>query len=85
VFSFVVIVTSQTSENAKGVTTMMLYDISTQYQAERIKTPAEQRRADAQLGMMAAEVSSLWRRATRPAQVLRGIWTRRARTTLYAG
>ena len=36
---------------------MMLYDMSVQYQAERIKTAAEQRRADEQLGMMAAELS----------------------------
>ena len=47
---------------------MMLYDMSVQYQAERIKTAAEQRRADEQLGMMAAEVSRLWRRVTRPAR-----------------
>ena len=45
---------------------MMLYDMSVQHQAERIKTAAEQRRADEQLGMMAAEVSRLWRRVTRP-------------------
>ena len=77
-------VTSQTSENAKGVLTMMLYDTTAQYQAERIKTAAEQRRADDQLGMMAAEVSRFWRRVTRPAQALRGFRDRHGRTALYA-
>jgi hypothetical protein len=77
-------VTSQTSENAKGVITMMLYDTTTRYQAERIKTAAEQRRDDDQLGMMAAEVSRFWRRVTRPAQALRGLRDRHGRTALYA-
>ena len=63
---------------------MMMYSMTTQYQAERIKTTAEQRRADEQIGMMAARASSAWRRVTRPAQALRGSWARRARTTLYA-
>jgi hypothetical protein len=61
--------------------TMMLYDMSRQYHAERIQTPAERRRTDEQLGMMAAEMSQLWRRLTRPARVLRG---RQARTAFYA-
>jgi hypothetical protein len=34
---------------------------------------AEQRRADEQLGRMAAQVSQFWRRATRPARALRGL------------
>ena len=63
---------------------MMLYDMTTQYQIERIKTAAEQRRADDQLGMMAAEVSRFWRRVTRPAQALRGFLDRHGRTVLYA-
>ena len=63
---------------------MMLYHMTTQYQAERIKTAAEQRRADDQLGMMAAEVSRFWRRVTRPAQALRGFRDRQGRTALYA-
>ena len=50
---------------------MMIYDMTTQYQAERIKTAAEQRRADEQVGMMAAGVSRLWRRATRPVRASR--------------
>jgi hypothetical protein len=77
-------VTSQTSENAKGVITIMVYDMTTQYRAERIKTAAEQRRADDQLGMMAAEVSRFWRCVTRPAQALRGFRDRHGRTALYA-
>ena len=44
---------------------MMIYDMSRQYHAERIMSAAEQRRADEQLGRMAARTSELWRRATR--------------------
>jgi hypothetical protein len=46
--------------------TMMMYDMSRQYQVERRMSAAEQRRADEQLGRMAARTSELWRRATRP-------------------
>jgi hypothetical protein len=63
---------------------MMLYDMTTQYQAERIKSAAEQRRADDQLGMMAAEVSRLWQRVIRPARIVRGLRDRHGRTALYA-
>ena len=45
---------------------MMTYDMSRQYHAERMMSAAEQRRADEQLGRMAARTSELWRRATRP-------------------
>ncbi len=51
--------------------TMMFCDVSRQYHAERIRTAAEQRRADEQAGMMAAGVSRLWRRATRPVRASR--------------
>ena len=51
---------------------MMIYDMSRQYHAERIMSAAEQRRADEQLGRMAARVSNFWRRATRPARKLSG-------------
>jgi hypothetical protein len=47
--------------------TMMIYDMTLQHQAERRMSAAEQRRADEQLGRMAARVSRFWRRATRPA------------------
>ena len=47
---------------------MMFYDMTRQYQAERGMSAAEQRRADEQLGRMAARVSRAWRRATRPAR-----------------
>jgi hypothetical protein len=57
----------------------MLYDMSQQYQAERIKSTAERRRADAELGMMAADVSRLWQRITRPARALRGVRASRSR------
>ena len=63
---------------------MMLYDLTVQYHAERIKTAAEQRRVDDQLGMMAAEVSRFWRRVTRPAQALRGFRAGHGRTALSA-
>jgi hypothetical protein len=48
--------------------TMMMYDMSRQYHAERTMSAAERRRADEQLGRMAARVSRFWRRATRPAR-----------------
>ena len=51
---------------------MMMYDMTTQYQAGRVKTAAEQRRADEQIGMMAARAASVWQRVTRPAPALRG-------------
>jgi len=51
---------------------MMMYDMSRQYHAERIMSAAEQRRADEQLGRMAARVSRIWRRATGPARRLSG-------------
>ena len=47
---------------------MMMYDMSRQYHAERTMSAAERRRADEQLGRMAARVSRFWRRATRPAR-----------------
>jgi hypothetical protein len=68
--SFVVLVTGQTGEN-EDVMAMMMYDMSRQYHAERVKSVADQRRADEQLGRMAARASGLWRRATRPARALR--------------
>jgi hypothetical protein len=55
--------------------TMMIYDMTLQHQAERRMSAAEQRRADEQLGRMAARTSGFWRRATRPARALRGLRT----------
>ena len=63
---------------------MMLYDMTAQYQAERIKSADEQRRADEQLGLMAAGVSRLRQRLSRPARILRGFRARHARTALYS-
>jgi hypothetical protein len=71
---------SQAGEN-EDVTTMMLYDMSRMYHAERIKTAAEQRRADDELGMMAARVSRRWRRLTRPVRARRA---RLSGTSAYA-
>lgn len=51
---------------------MMIYDMTLQHQAERRMSTAEQRRADEQLGRMAARVSNFWRRATRPVRKLSG-------------
>jgi hypothetical protein len=53
------------------VITVMFYDMTQPYHAERTRTAAERQRADAELGMMAAEVSRIWRRVTRPARALR--------------
>ena len=47
---------------------MMIYDMTLQHQAERRMSPAEQQRADEQLGRMAARVSRFWRRTARPAR-----------------
>jgi hypothetical protein len=52
--------------------TMMMYDMSRQYHAERIMSAAELRRADEQLGRMAARTSELWQRATRPFRLMVG-------------
>ena len=51
---------------------MMIYDMTLQHQAGRPMSAAEQRRADEQLGRMAAQVSRAWRWATRPARKLSG-------------
>ena len=50
---------------------MMFYDMTRQYQAGRMKSAAELRRADAELGMMAAEAARRWRRLTSPARAVR--------------
>ena len=50
---------------------MMFYDTTRQYQAERMRSAAELRRADAELGMMAAEAARLWRRLSSPARAVR--------------
>ncbi len=51
---------------------MMMYDMGRQYHAERTRSVAEQRRADEELGRMAARVSGLWRRATHPFRLMAG-------------
>jgi hypothetical protein len=45
---------------------MMPYQSYQIHQAERPKSAAEIRRADEQLGHVAANMSGMWRRATRP-------------------
>lgn len=50
---------------------MTPYSVYQLYQAERIKSDAERNQADAQLGMMAAAVSQLWRQVTTPVRALR--------------
>ena len=62
--------------------TMMPYQSYQIYQAERPKTAAEVRRSDDQLGHMAASVSWLWCRATRPIGLLRGTSQRPACSAL---
>jgi hypothetical protein len=51
------------------------------YQAERVKSDAERRRADVALGMMAADVAQLWDRVTRPVHALRSYRADYRRTT----
>jgi hypothetical protein len=54
-------------KNQRGdVTTMMFYDMSQQYHAERIRSATEQRRADDELGMTAARIARTWRWLTQP-------------------
>jgi len=52
----------------------MFYDMTQQYHAERFRSAAEQRRADAELGMMTADVSRLWRRIVRALAPARSCW-----------
>jgi hypothetical protein len=51
----------------------MPYQVYQLYQAERTKTAAEIRRADAQLGELSRALSSAWHHATRPKGVLRAL------------
>jgi len=55
----------------QDVMAMMFYDMTQQYQASRTKSAAELRRADAELGMMAATAARRWRRLTSPARAVR--------------
>jgi len=52
---------------------MMPYQVYQLYQAERTKTAAEIRRTDDQLGELSRALSSVWRHATRPKDVLPGL------------
>jgi hypothetical protein len=61
------------------VINMMSYSLNLLYQAERRPTEAERRQADLELGLMAARVSSRWRRVTRPVRALRASRARPSR------
>ena len=50
---------------------VMPYSLNLMYQAERRPTEAERRRADLELGLMAARVSRRWRRVTRAVRAAR--------------
>jgi hypothetical protein len=55
--------------------TMMVYDMGRQYQAERIMSAGERRRADEQAGQLAAATAQVWQRyLTRPVRALRALW-----------
>ena len=58
---------------------MMPYDTYRLYQVERVKSCAEVRRADEQLGRLASAASSLFRRVTRRAPAVRGPYPSAAR------
>jgi hypothetical protein len=58
---------------------MMSYDSYRLYQVERAKSSAEIRRAEEQLGRLAAVASSLFRRVTRPVRAVRGPYSSAAR------
>jgi hypothetical protein len=54
--------------------TMMVYDMGRQYQAERIMSAGERRRADAGR-QLAAAAAQVWQRyLTRPVRALRALW-----------
>jgi hypothetical protein len=55
------------------------YSLNLLYQVERRPTEAERRQADLELGLMAARVSSRWRRVTRPVRALRASRARPSR------
>lgn len=57
----------------QGSVTMMPYQAYQLYQAERAKTAAEIRHADAQLGELSRALSAAWRHASRPTAVLRAL------------
>ncbi len=59
----------------------MPYSVYQLYQAERVKSDAERRRADVALGMMAADVAQLWDRVARPVHALRSYRADYRRTT----
>jgi len=50
---------------------MMPYSVNLLYQAERVKTDAERRQADAETGMMTADLSQFWNDIVRLVSVLR--------------
>ena len=50
---------------------MMPYSANLLYQAERVKSDAERRQADAQMGMMAADLSQFWDDVVRFVSALR--------------
>jgi hypothetical protein len=65
----------------KGVRVVMPYDTYRLYQIERVKNPAEVRRADEQSARLAAAASALFRGITRPVRAIgrpsipgRGAW-----------
>jgi hypothetical protein len=58
-------------ERTKGVVKMMPYGSYQLWQLERSKTEAERRRADAELGMLAAELSRFFHNVTGPLRGLR--------------
>jgi hypothetical protein len=54
----------------KGVRVVMPYDTYRLYQIERVKSPAEVRRADEQAARLAAAASALFRGITRPVRAI---------------
>jgi hypothetical protein len=61
----------RTNEHARVWFNVMPYGAYQLYQAGRVKTDAERRQADIELGMRAAAVSRLWSEVTRPVPALR--------------
>lgn len=64
---------------------MMPYSANLLYQAERAKSDAERRQADAQMGMMAADLSQFWDDVVRFVSALRRYRQKRYPAAGFAG
>lgn len=64
---------------------MMPYSVNLLYQAERVKSDAERRQADIEMGMMAADLSQFWDDVVRFVSALRRCHRKRYPAAGFAG